>query len=112
MTPPARVTRAISRTAAGASSTKFRTSCENVASNASLGSGSASAPASTTSTPGTRARQACANASDGSTATTFDAPAAPRQLARERPGACADIDDAHPTSTPAKSHSAVASCGL
>ena len=93
---PRRVTRAISVIPATGSFMKWTTSCARTASNASSGNGSRSAGACRTSTPGWRARVAATNGSDGSTAATAVGSQPRDQLARERAGAAADVENPLP----------------
>src|SRR3954471_21705509 len=65
MTPPGRATRRISRTPAGASLMKFKTSWESTTSKVESANGSASAAPTPTSAPGTRLRHASTNGRDG-----------------------------------------------
>ena len=75
---------------------KFTTSCERAASNAPSANGSASALATTTSTPGSRARHASTNGSDGSAAAHARLPEPLRERGRERARPAADVEGAHP----------------
>ena len=65
---------------------KLTTSCARAVSTESSGSGSASAAACSTRTPGSRARQASTNGSDGSTATTRSAPSTAASSEVSAPG--------------------------
>ena len=88
---------------------KFTTSCDSVASNAPPGSGSASAPATTTLTPGSRARHACANPGEGSAPYTLSAPSSRASCAVSAPGPQPTSSARIPGLTPANSISAAPS---
>ena len=100
--PPRRTTLVISVAALPASVTNERTSCDSDAEKERPANGRASAGATRTSTPGTRARQAAAKGSEGSTADTDAAPNRPARTEVRAPGP-APTSSTGPSTTPAKS---------
>ena len=90
---------------------KFTTSCESAASNARSANGSASAGASTTSAPGTRARQASHEGLRGVGRAHARRPEPLREGGRERARPAAHVQGAHPRLERANAISAAANGG-
>ena len=79
---------------------KLTTSCDSTASNSSSGQGRRSPPVARMSAPGTRAAQAWANDSDGSTAATCSAPTRAGEVLGQRARPAADVQHPHPGRDP------------